>query len=82
MPLRKVLHQSGSAFAQFVVIPNAWLDVLDAIPGRHAHRLMLRLMRISWQLKSPTFKVTNKALLDCRMDRHTKSDTLRRLEQA
>ena len=33
-------------------------------------------------LKSPTFKVTNKALLDCRMDRHTKSDTLRRLEQA
>ena len=48
-----------SAFAQFVVIPNVWLDVLDAIPGRHAHRLMLRLMRISWQLKRPTFKVRN-----------------------
>jgi hypothetical protein len=68
--------------AQFLVIPYEWLDLLDAIPGRHAFRLMLRLMRISWQLKSATLKVTNRTLLDCKMDRHTKSKTLRRLEQA
>jgi hypothetical protein len=66
----------------FLVVPVDWLDVLDAIPGRHAYRLMLGLMRISWRQKSQTVKVTNNALLDCRMDRHTKSDTLRRLEQA
>jgi hypothetical protein len=40
------------------------------------------LMRISWRQKSATVKVTNKIFLNCRMDRHTKSDTLRRLEQA
>jgi hypothetical protein len=63
------------------VIPYSWLDVLDAVAGRHAHRLMLRLMWISWRQKSPTVKLTNKAL-GCQMDRHTKSATLRRLEQA
>ena len=68
--------------AQFIVIPDDWVDLLDAIPGRHAHRLMLRLMRISWRQQSATVKVTNKIFLNCRMDRHTKSDTLRRLEQA
>jgi hypothetical protein len=67
---------------QFLVVPIDWLDILDAIPGRHAHRLMLRLMRISWRLKDATIKVTNKVFPDCRMDRHTKSETLRRLEQA
>jgi hypothetical protein len=67
---------------QFLVIPDDWLDVIDAVPGRHAYRLMLRLMRISWRLKSATVKVTNKIFLDCRMDRHTKLETLRRLEQA
>jgi hypothetical protein len=67
---------------QFLVIPDDWLDLLDAIPGRHAHRLMFRLMRISWRQKSVSVKVTNKIFLDCRMDRHTKSETLRRLELA
>lgn len=68
--------------AQFIVIPDEWLNLLDAVPGRHAYRLMLRLMRISWRLKSATVKVTKKVFLDCRMDRHTKLETLRRLEQA
>lgn len=67
---------------QFLVIPDEWLDLLDAVPGRNAHRLMLRLMRISWLLKNATVKVTNKVFLDRRMDRHTKLETLRRLEQA
>jgi hypothetical protein len=67
---------------QFLVIPYHWLDLLDAMPGRHAFRLMFRLMRISWRLKTATVKVTNRMLLDCKMDRHTKSKTLRRLEQA
>ena len=67
---------------QYLLIPDDWLDRLDAIPGRHAHRLMIGLMRISWRQKSATVKVTNKIFLGCRMDRHTKSETLRRLEQA
>ena len=67
---------------QFLVIPDDWLDALDAMPGRHAYRMMFRLMRISWRLKSATIKVTNKIFLDCKMDRHTKLETLRRLEQA
>lgn len=76
-----VASPERAPFAQYVVIPYSWLGVLDAIAGRHAHRLMLRLMWISWRQKSPTVKLTNKAL-GCRMDRHTKSATLRRLEQA
>jgi hypothetical protein len=67
---------------EFLMIPYDWIDLLDAIPTRHAHRLMLRLMRISWRLKSATIKVTNRMFLDWKMDRHTKSETLRRLEQA
>lgn len=67
---------------QFLVVPDDWLDVLNAVPGRHAYRLMLGLTRISWRQKSATVKVTNKLFLDCRMDRHTKLETLRRLEQA
>lgn len=74
--------QKHPMLEQFLVIPDDWLDVIDAVPGRHAYRLMLRLMRISWRLKSATVKVTNKIFLDCRMDRHTKLETLRRLEQA
>ena len=68
--------------AQFIVIPDGWLDALDAVSGRHAHRLMLRLMRVSWRRKSATIKVTNKLFRGYRLDRHTKSQTLRRLEQA
>jgi hypothetical protein len=67
---------------QFVVIPEDWLERLDAIPGRHAHRLMLKLMRMSWRLRSATIKVTNRALASYKMDRHTKLETLRRLERA
>ena len=78
---RDVASPKRRPFTQYVVIPYSWLDVLDAVAGRHAHRLMLRLMWISWRQKSPTVKLTNKAL-GCRMDRHTKSATLRRLEQA
>ncbi|MGO9682570.1 MAG: hypothetical protein ACLPTZ_08280 [Beijerinckiaceae bacterium] len=80
-PSRRAL-QKHPTLQQFLVIPDDWLDCLDAIPGRHAHRLMLRLMRFSWRLQSATVKVTNKIFLDCKMDRHTKLETLRRLEQA
>ncbi len=77
-----VAPRKHPTLTQFLVIPDDWLDLLDAIPGRHAYRLMLRLMRISWRLQSATIKVTNKIFLNCRMDRHTKLETLRRLEQA
>ena len=48
-----VASPERAPFAQYVVIPYSWLGVLDAIAGRHAHRLMLRLMWISWRQKEP-----------------------------
>ena len=57
-------------------------DVLDDI--LIAHHLRAHVLELVFELvrqKSPTIKLANKTL-GSRMDRHTKSATLRRLEQA
>ena len=56
---RDIASEGRPPFAEYLVVPQAWLDVLDVIPGRHAYRLMLRLMWISWRQKSPTIKLAN-----------------------
>jgi hypothetical protein len=68
--------------AGFVVVPTAWLHALDAIPGRHAHRILLRLLERSWERRSVRIKASNKVLSGVGLSRNTKLAVLHRLAAA
>jgi hypothetical protein len=41
-----------------VLVPMTWLNALNAVPGEHAHKLMLQLLRRSWERRSRTVTVS------------------------
>lgn len=64
-----------------VMMPAEWLPLLDAIPGEHAHRIVLRLLLRSWERKSVTVKASNEMLAGPGLSRNTKLAVLRRIAE-
>ena len=78
---KKALKQAAAPVVPdaYVCIPSAWLDVLDALPGVNAHRLMLRLLRAASEQKTETVVVSHGL---GGTSRGSRLASLRQLEQA
>jgi hypothetical protein len=81
-PQAKMTRRNRKQSNPVIVVPTAWLDKLAAIPGEHAHEMMLWLLRLSWEQKRRTVIVSRVALNGSRIHRNSRRRILIRLQRA